>query len=357
MKLSRPAALLAALVLAGCSSAIPVIKNQQSFVEVEVFYATDRARTGSTQPAFFYGGGRGTLEYGISAVSIPRLHKKGELESPSWWKLEFSEDPERHVILRQVAPLEAADFERVVAERAQASAGKDILVFVHGFNVTFEDALRRTAQIAYDLKFAGTPIAYSWPSQGSAAPLGYTTDETNVEWTEPHLRQFLVDLKAGAGAGVRIHLVAHSMGNRALTKVLRSLALDNRAALFNQVILAAPDIDREVFERDIAPAMLSAATRTTLYASSQDRALMLSAKVHNYARAGQSDPPLVYVPGLDTVDASGIDTSTLGHSYFADQPVLLNDLLLLLRNGMAPPARKLRALPPDAPRYWAFPQP
>jgi len=326
----------------------------RDYVEVEVFYATDRAKTGSPQPANFYGAGRGALEYGVAGVSIPRRHQKGQLESPSWWRLEFTQDPAHHIVLLSVKPMEAAAFHGGVAARTGVDGQRNVLVFVHGFNVTFEDAVRRTGQIAYDLQFPGTPIAYSWPSQGTAAPLGYTTDETNVEWTEPHLRQFLVDLKAGLGGNVRIHLVAHSMGNRALTKVLRSLAADAKTAMFNQVVLAAPDIDRDVFERDLAPQVVRTARRTTLYASSQDRALMLSEKVHSYVRAGQSEQPLVFVQGLDTVDASGVDTSALGHSYIGDEPLLLNDLFLLIRHNLAPGERNLRALPPGQQRYWTF---
>src|SRR5687768_15723765 len=142
------------------------------------------------------------------------------------------------------------------------------------------------------------------------------------------------------------------MGNRALTKVLQSLAGDTKTALFNQVVLAAPDIDREVFERDIAPPIVRTASRTTMYASSQDRALMLSDQVHNYVRAGQSQPPLVFVQGFDTVDASGIDTSAFGHSYIADEPLLLNDVFLLIRHNLAPGHRNLRGLPPGQQRYW-----
>lgn len=100
--------------------------------------------------------------------------------------------------------------------------------------------------------------------------------------------------------------------------------------------------------------MIRTARRTTLYASSQDRALAISETVHSYARAGQSTQPLVYVPGLDTVDASGIDTSALGHSYFADEPLLLNDLFMLVRHGLRPLERNLRAMPPGQPRYWSF---
>lgn len=327
-------------------------KDRGDYVEVEVFYGTDRSRSGSAAPNDFYATGRGELEYGVTAVSIPRRHKRGELEAPVWWKFEFSENPAKHVVLLSVSPLSPADFHGGIAKRTRTAEQRNVLVFVHGFNVTFPDAVRRTAQIAYDLQFLGTPIAYSWPSQGSTA--SYIADETNVEWTEPHLKKFLLDLKAGVGSDVRIHLVAHSMGNRALTKALRAIASETNDALFSQVILAAPDIDRDVFERDIAPAIVKTARRTTLYASSQDRALAISEVMRGYARAGQSTQPLVYVPGLDTVDASGIDTSALGHSYFADKPLLLNDIFMLVRHGLRPLERNLRAVPPGQPRYWSF---
>jgi esterase/lipase superfamily enzyme len=237
------------------------------------------------------------------------------------------------------------------------SGQRNVLVFIHGFNVTFEEAVRRTAQIAYDLRFDGVPITYSWPSQGSVKPIDYTTDETNVEWTEPHLRRFLVDLRTAVPADVQIDLIAHSMGSRALSKVLRALATENVGlSPFTHVILAAPDIDREVFERDLAPAMVKAAHQTTLYASSKDRALMVSREVHTYARAGQSDPPMVFVPGLDTVDASSVDTDMIGHSYLAEAPALLNDLLLLVRRNLPPAGRHLSPVPQGDPRYWVFPR-
>jgi esterase/lipase superfamily enzyme len=145
------------------------------------------------------------------------------------------------------------------------------------------------------------------------------------------------------------------MGNRALTKVLRSLAQDGNVGIFNQVILAAPDIDQNVFERDIAPLAIRTARRMTLYASSQDKALMFSEKVHTYRRAGQSNPPLVFVHGLDTVDATNIDTSLLGHSTFAGEPLLLNDLFMLVRHNLPPADRNLRDSPPGSQRNWTFP--
>lgn len=334
----------------------PAAKNgkaaHKDYVEVEVFYATDRAATGRPEPAKFYGTQRGNLQYGTATVSIPKgkTHKTGELESPVWWKFEFREDPTKHIVLMSLTQMQNAAFYRKLQD---ASAARDLFVFVHGFNVTFEDAVRRTAQIAYDLPFPGVPVTYSWPSQGSPKPFGYTADEATVEWTERHLKAFLKDLQARSGAQ-HIHLLAHSMGNRALTKVLRSIASEQPSPLFSQVILAAPDIDADVFERDIAPAMLRAANRFTLYASSDDQALAASKEVHGYPRAGQSGESLIVLSGLDTIDASGIDTSLLGHSYFAEQTSLVTDIFMLLRHGTPPNARQLSPRQKNGIPYWSI---
>lgn len=89
---------------------------------MEVFYATDRERSGSTTPNDFYAAGRGELAYGVAGVSIPRRHERGELEAPVWWKLEFSEDPARHVVLLSVEPMKPADFHGGVANRTIAKS-------------------------------------------------------------------------------------------------------------------------------------------------------------------------------------------------------------------------------------------
>ena len=91
---------------------------------------------------------------------------------------------------------------------------QEALVFIHGYNVSFENAVKRTAQIAYDLQFPGAPVCYSWPSRGGLAD--YTRDENQAEWTVVHLHTFLQELVQQSGAK-SVHLIAHSMGNRAAT--------------------------------------------------------------------------------------------------------------------------------------------
>ena len=301
-----------------------------------------------------YGNRRGTLEYGVCEVSIPKGHKVGQLEAPSIFRLEFHETPERHVVLMGVEPLEPDAFFGTLKARIEESEAKSAFVFVHGFNVTFEDAARRTAQIAYDLKFDGAPIFFSWPSQGGL--FKYTIDETNVMWTVPHLREFLTEIAERTGAR-RIHLVAHSMGNRALTAALRDMSFlpEDRRPRFSEVVLTAPDIDAEVFRRDIAPYIVQTADRVTLYASSNDTALAYSKTVHGYPRAGDSGRELLVLPGMDTVDVSEIDTSLLGHSYYGSNETVLADLIEVLHKSLPPQQRRwLRPVQVGTLEYWVF---
>lgn len=326
--------------------------KNEDYTVVPIFYGTDRARTGAKEPKDFYGAGRGQLEMGTCEVSIPKTHQRGQLESPSIWRLEFKEDPKLHVVLLSVKPLATSEFNSQFQTRLGAAKSRDVFVFVHGYNVKFVDAARRTAQLAYDLQFPGVPVLYSWPSQGSLS--GYTMDEAAVERSEQHLKKFLADL-AALGAGARIHLIAHSMGNRALTRVLRDLAHTNTTPLFSEVILTAPDIDAEVFEQQLAPAIQKIARRVTLYASSSDAALLASKTVHGYQRAGDSLPEIIVVPGIDTIDASGIDTDMLGHSYFAQMKVVMDDMNLLLIASKLPGERSLLEQVRGANKYWRLP--
>lgn len=301
-----------------------------------------------------YGDERGTLVYGTCDVSIPASHVTGELERPSLLRLEVREDVAEHVVLHAALQSEEEEFFERLRLRVAEAERPEVFVFVHGYNVTFAGAARRTAQIAHDVQFTGAPIFFSWPSQGGL--LQYTVDANNVEWAVPHLRQFLLDVTQRSGASA-VNLIAHSMGNRALTSALRELQLQlgSETALFNQIILAAPDIDAEIFRRDLAPALVRSARHVTLYASSHDQALVASKKVHGYPRAGDSGAGLVVLPGIETIDVSQLDTSLLGHSYYGSSDPILLDIRQLVHDAL-PASRRPRLVPRaygDL-TYWVF---
>ena len=324
-------------------------EETKKYVEVQVFYGTDRKPTGSQKPGEFYGGDRGKLEYGTCKVSIPEDHRMGEMESGS--------NPAKDVVLLKRFSLSADSFFQKMKSDMEGFHPKQAFVFVHGYNVSFEDAARRTAQMSYDLKFDGIPVFYSWPSQGKSS--GYTADEENVRWTTPHLKDFLKDVAKRTGAE-NIFLIAHSMGNRALTGALGMFESDEEKKLlsvFRDIILAAPDIDAEVFTQEILPKMQKMDARITLYASSNDKALKLSKLIHGcYTRAGDAKLPLV-VKGIDTIDASDLETNilALGHSYYSEKRSVISDIYYLMKHRM-PPSERFGLLPvkhPDG-TYWIF---
>jgi esterase/lipase superfamily enzyme len=325
--------------------------------QVEVFYGTDRRVSNQNSVEGYYGSQRlhsATFLLGRCTVSIPRDHRLGQIERPNIWKFEFQEDSARHVVVRRITTEATADFFSALERRVNDIPAKQILVFVHGFNTSFVEALRRTAQIAYDLHFNGVPVLYSWPSQDRFQQ--YTIDEQNAEWTAPHLREFLLQLARRSGART-IHIVAHSMGTRPVLNALGELITKRNSSShlssFGQVILAAPDIDVDVFGQ-LAVRVRQIVERITIYASSRDQALAASARLHGYPRVGTVSS-VFNSDGVDAIDASAVDTTLSGHSYYADNRSVLSDLYYLLRERKPPQERfGMRSADSRGNQIWVF---
>ena len=330
--------------------------KKKDYIEIPVSFATDRNDTNNSDLNERFGGKRAEVQYGRAIVSIPYTHKLGEIERPSYWKLEFSEDATKHVMIQSLKKQSKEDYFNQMTERI-AKNGKSTFLFVHGYNVTFADAARRTAQITFDLRFNGEPVFYSWPSQGTTT--GYTVDEANIEWAKHNMKNFLKDYLTRTKAD-DIYLVAHSMGNRGLTKALIDLMNENPELKdkITEVILAAPDIDADVFKRDIAPKMVQKIAKPiTLYVSADDLALIASRKVHGNKRAGDAGKGVVIVNGVETIDASGVDTSFLSHSYFATTSTIIADILDLIKSGKRATDREtLEKVSRENVTYWKVKQ-
>ncbi len=332
---------------------------------VPVYFATDRKSEGEWKGRKLFGGERGGLQFGVADVSIPRAHERGVIERPPWWRP--WENPEKHVVVLTVKTLERPEFTKAARKGVKESETKEVLMFVHGYNVDFPAALHRTAQLAHDLFFRGerdgiagagpyraVPFLYSWPSQG--ATLDYMTDETNARWTVEHFEQVLRLALSEIGA-TTVHVIAHSMGNRVLIEALRTFdatALPAGSARLREVILAAPDFDADTF-RTFIKRFHQRAENFTLYASSNDKALKLSQKLRSgLRRAGESGADLVVVEGLDTIDASDVmHGDFLDHSYFGGKTVL-SDLFYLLCQDLDPVDRHLRQAEKAGLPYWRF---
>jgi esterase/lipase superfamily enzyme len=319
-----------------------------------VYFVTNRAAAETAGGSMFRAEPGDSLTFGYSNVSIPRDHRIGELEGPSILRLEFRANADEHVVLLDASTEPEKLFLSRLKQHLKASRNAQILLFAHGFNVTFEEALRRTAQISYDLAFDGAAITFSWPSVGRATPLAYTRDQRNADVSATSLASVLRTL---TNTGATVHVIAHSMGNRVLSGALGRLngfASDSLRGL-GELALLAPDVDSELFKQ-AAKDIASSAKRVTLYASSQDGALLLAQRVSGYPRAGQAGAGILIIPEVQTIDASAVDTSLVGlnHSYFADNSTLLSDLFNLFR-GQAPNERfGLTAVESVQGTYWRF---
>jgi len=319
----------------------------------ELFYVTNRAPDSDGER--YFSSARGDIHFGTARVSIPPGHVMGHHEEPSLLKFETGQDPAKHIQLLDVTRLSRDDFAASLSRAIEASPDNKLMIFVHGYNVEFPDASRTVAQFAADLKFNGPVVLFSWPSQGSLT--GYTVDETNAEWAQSHFQELMVALLENIPVQ-HIYLVGHSMGNRIIGRAMVTLAnerLESDMLLFREIIMIAPDIDTEVFRMDMAPRLARTGIHLTLYASSSDRALLASKAFHGYPRAGESGDGLVVIDGLETIDASDASGGILGHSYFAEDRRMMEDISALLQTGQRADQRfGLEAVDSPKGRHWTF---
>jgi len=334
-------------------------KHSQVFYEkdnhtiVDILYGTDRKIDPKEKWEDYYTGDRDKLQFGVAQVSIPKKHKFGEMERPNKYLFWQKEKIGEHVVVVKLEDINKKEFAKFLGSKLNNVEEKDILIFIHGFNVTFASAIRRTAQLSYDLKFKGVPITYSWPSAGETSE--YMKDESSVQYTTPHLVAFLKEVIDNKG-DANIHIIGHSMGTRALTNAIKEISFvypDKH--VFKNIILAAPDIDKDVFEVNLFPYIRKTTDQITLYASSDDTALKLSSTLHSGKRIGQGGDEIFVFKGLVTVDATGIDTSLLGHSYFAEKELLVGDLKEVIIKSLPPAQRNFLMEKIKAKlEYWKF---
>jgi esterase/lipase superfamily enzyme len=304
---------------------------------------------------------RSTQEtYGEALVSIPRSHKIGFVERPKlkWnylWLRKEAEDAGKHFTLKKLLKLNEQDFYGLLKKASVSSA----LVFVHGYNVSFVDAIFKTAQIAYDANFPGEVVAFSWPSRASVPMYDY--DRESALASPKALVSLLNQIKVDANIE-NIFLVAHSLGSQIVVDALQMASLSGIDLNLREVVFGAPDVDKDVFSSR-AELIRKVAGGVTLYASSADKALIVSrTKAGGVARAGDmpSAGPLL-IPGIDLIDvtAVGEDMFALNHGVFASNRSVLDDLGRIITSRTRPPhvrSPTLQQMPDRAsPQYWMYP--
>jgi esterase/lipase superfamily enzyme len=253
------------------------------------------------------------------------------------------------------------DVVKLDADRAIKSARlypKSALVFVHGYNVSFDDALKRMGQLKRDLNYDGAALLFSWPSAGHW--WRYGTDRDSAEAAIRSLGELLAWI-AHSTSAERIHVIGHSMGNRVLLPALIQAPADVRARI-GEVVFASPAVGINEFTDFIARLTGVGLKRLTLYASRNDLALRAGAiREYGTTLAGYVASGIPFLtPGLDTIDASegGNESFEFNHDVFAANPAVIDDIRQLLQNGTRPPGTRLAALEKrtsaNGAVYWTY---
>lgn len=316
--------------LAACGSGGTLVLNVRdvppadSVGNVRIYVATTRDE--GPEASLFTGERGPKSRFASINISIPKAHKAGELELPSSGGLP---EPAHHFTVTEA---HRASVSQITAEVKAAvaklpPAGRDVLVFVHGYNTTFADAAFRLAQIVHDSGFKGVPVLFTWPSRGEL--LAYPYDRESALFSRDNLELSLRAISRDIGAG-RVDILAHSMGTMLTLEVLRQAHIRGDGSFggkLRDVILASPDVDVDVFRAQIK----TINRPITVFVSKDDKALAFSRKFAGDKRrlgAISSDDADILSElakaRIEIVDLSSVKTSDgLNHAKFAASPKIV----------------------------------
>jgi esterase/lipase superfamily enzyme len=321
------AAALVGALLAGCGSRAPAALKPAAPVvgaeTVDLLAVTTRRQVDDASQ-LFGGERRLTASYARLTVSLPSQRKAGEVI----WAETSPADPSRTFATTRADILDRKGFEAALRGSPRGRGGRQVMVFVHGYNTRFDEAAFRFAQITADTGGAGevTPILFSWPSWGSVS--AYPYDRESAVTSRDALADLLDQLARDPAVG-HVAILAHSMGAFLTMEALRTLALRNGRipAKIGDLMLAAPDIDVDVAASQ-ARALGAHRPRITLFTSRDDQALRFSrfawgSRDRLGAIDASSEPYRTRLAeaGVQVIDLSGDASSDrLRHGKFAESP-------------------------------------
>ncbi len=291
-----------------------------------------------------------SIHLGKCEVWIPKSRRRGELKSPFYNPLRWHIDD----ALRFNSITLVGDVVESIRQTIQVDPQSNHLLFIHGFNSSLADAILRAAQIGFDLGINGATMAFSWPSRKLIPFISrYTGDGEFISGSRLALQRMASEIRGLEGT---LHIIAHSMGNRALTQGWRNIVetiKQSDSLEIGQIIFAAPDVFQQAFRDDTA-SIHEFCRRATLYANRLDYALGISRCLTQTPRAG-SIPPVMRLKQIDTVEVP-FNIALLGHTYFAKLIPMLEDLAALIEENSAPGGGSRNALEciDEGLRHWCL---
>ncbi len=307
-----------------------------------ILVATTRERDG--RPGTLFNGRRAEwLDYASVTMSVPAAHVEGKVE----WPQTPPGDPRRDFVVHQAGYIDGdqAFVQALNAELAKRPRGhRKVFLFVHGFNTMFAEALYGFTQVVHDSHTDHVPVLFSWASRGSLTAYLYDNNSATAARDElVHTIRLLT-----ASNAEQVNILAHSMGNWVFVEAMRQIKLEGGLAhpeKIGTVILAAPDIDIDVFKSELR-AFGKLKRPYYIVLSRDDKALAISkflgggrsrvGDVKNVAQLAQLGAVVI-----DLTNVKGDDPSD--HDKYAQLAAIAPQLEDVLQNGIG----KTRVAPSD----------
>ncbi|MCC5816460.1 MAG: alpha/beta hydrolase [Leptospira sp.] len=296
---------------------------------LDIYFATTRDRHPMAMKSCsnsFYTSNKGEgLRFGSCQVNVPAHHAIGSLDfanlgsKDKFFTFLDSKEFEEHDFIKQVSK----------------SSQNEIILFVHGFNVGFEESILRASQIKYDMKFQGDIIVFTWPAGSKDESLlgqffikdTYQSNYKDALASRINFNEFINALEK---TKKKVHIIVHSMGHQIALPTLSGIGKNKSSKIIGELILNAPDYDSKEFY-EIVPNLIQVSERVTLYCSPGDNALLASQKVNGGRRAGMCSR----YSGIDVINVNEVDDPVmgiggLGHGYYSSRPILTDIYQVLL---------------------------
>ena len=341
------------------------LRESANMPVIEVLFVTNRkpVEGKSKADAVFGNDNDNELHYGRAEVRIPATFSIGDTQNPEIPREMINEEL---AIVEKAEIISEPEFRALLAQRMAGQEHDGATVFVHGIATSLDSSLRLAGALQFSLNLRQPMILFSWPTQPSLSIDSYRRSKEQVDASAAALEKFLEPYRQS-----RFDLLAYSLGCKVVCRTFDLLMKNDlwckTGTELPNVILAAPDVDPQNFDRAFVGELGALADRTTVYVARNDHVLVLSELLNSRPRLGAAMTPETAVTQLvdlnagdnsrvEIVDATFVNNVRTSHRYFYQSRAVFSDLYNLLRNNL--PARERQLLRHQRAReanYWIIP--
>lgn len=341
--------------------------TEGSYRTINIFYATDRNIEGMTAPSPTFGKDLAKdLTLGKLSVKINPGVTIGKM-LPNKLK--------RHGVIgvQEVSKLDDEAFINQLSEAVALSPHKSLMVIVFGYKDSFEATAIKASYFAYLLDINTPTLLFDWPGDQSVSIGGYLKAQSYAKGSGPYLGKLLADVVRKVKPG-KLWINASSLGCQvtcdAFEYMYKHPDLADPETEIDHVVLAAPDVSNKEFDEQFKKELTALSKKLTMYVSSNDDALLMSAFINQDSRLGRTRQKeaeqmgeakeILYLKSLDPdkitlIDVTPINKASYGHGYYLESPEFYDDFYMRILDKEPNINRRLYLLKfKESTDYWVL---